>query len=89
MKTNVIEDYLADSMDEVMRPYTESDDYKTTRETLSNIMRKFRSELSQAQQREFNHLMDMINDADAKFASKAFVCGAVNGIALREQILNK
>ncbi len=88
MKTNVIEDYLADSMDEVMHPYTDSDDYKATREKISNSMREFKSGLSQAQQKKFNRLMDMVNDADAQFASKAFVYGAVNGIALREQILD-
>lgn len=88
MKTNVIEDYLVDSMDEVMHPYTDSDDYKATREAISNSMREFKSGLSQAQQKKFNRLMDMVNDADAQFASKAFVYGAVNGIALREQILD-
>ncbi len=48
---------------------------------------EFRNGLTEAQQKDFNLLMNMMNDAHAEFASKAYVYGAVNGIALREQVL--
>ena len=86
MKT-ALESYIADSMDESMQPYIASEEYQSSRATINTKLVEFRSGLSPAQQKEFNLLMNMVNDAHAEFSSKAFVTGAVNGIALREQVL--
>lgn len=85
--TTALESYIADSMEESMQPYINSEGYQASRAAINTKIVDFRSGLNPAQQREFNLLMDMMNDAHAEFASKAFVTGAVNGIALREQVL--
>ncbi len=82
-----LENNIADSMEESMQPYISSEEYQTSKAAINTTLVKFRSCLNAAQQREFNLLMDMMNNAHAEFASKAFVYGAVNGIALREQVL--
>jgi len=82
-----LENSIADSMDEAMQPYITSDEYRMPRTAINQKLTEFRSTLNDSQQRDFNRLLDMINDADADFASKAYVYGAVNGIALREQVL--
>ena len=82
-----LESYIADSMEESMQPYINSEEYQTCKATVNTKLVAFRSGLNAAQQKEFNLLMDMMNNAHAEFASKAFVYGTVNGIALREQVL--
>lgn len=85
--TTALESYIADSMEESMQPYINSEEYQTSKAAINTKLVDFRSGLNPAQQKEFNLLMDMMNDAHAEFAAKAFVTGAVNGIALREQVL--
>lgn len=82
-----LESYIADSMEESMQPYIKSEEYQTAKTAINAQLVDFRSGLSSAQQKEFNRLMDKINDAHAEFVAKAFVTGMVNGIALREQVL--
>lgn len=82
-----LENCIADSMEESMQPYTSSDEYQIPKAAINKKIVEFRNGLTETQQREFNLLMNMINDAHAEFASKAYVFGAVNGIALREQVL--
>ncbi len=82
-----LENGIADSMEETMQPYIMSDEYQKPKAAINKKMVEFREGLSVAQQKDFNRLMDMMNDAHAEYASKAFVFGTVNGIALREKIL--
>lgn len=83
----VLENYIADSMEDAMQPYISTDAYTVPRAAISQKLASFRATLNESQQREFNLLMDMINNADADFALKAYVYGAVNGMALGEQVL--
>ena len=85
--TTVLESYIADSMDESMQPYIESDEYLNQRAAINQKLICFRNGLTETQQKDFNHLLNMMNDAHAEFAAKAYVFGAVNGIALREQFV--
>ena len=82
-----LENSIADSMEESMQPYISSDEYQLPKAAINQKIVEFRNGLTEAQQKEFNLLMNMMNDAHAEFASKAYVYGAVNGIALREQVL--
>lgn len=82
-----LENCIADSMEESMQPYISSDEYQVPKATINQKIVDFRNGLTEAQQREFNLLMNMMNDAHADYAAKAYVFGAVNGIALREQVL--
>ncbi len=82
-----LENGIADSMEESLQPYILSDEYQAQKTDINQKMVEFRKGLNEAQQKEFNQLMDMLNDAHADYATKAFVFGAVNGIALREQVL--
>lgn len=84
---SVLENYIADSMDEAMQPYLLTDEYTVPRAAISQKLANFRATLGEAQQREFNLLMDMINNADVAFALKAYVYGAVNSMALGKQVL--
>ena len=81
------ENSIADSMEESMQPYISSDEYQKPKAAINQKIAEFRNGLTEVQQREFNLLMNMMNDAHAEFASKASVYGAENGIALREQVL--
>jgi len=82
-----LEAYLADSMEETMQPYTLSDEYKESRTAINKAINTFRSTLSDTQKADFNRLMDMVNNADAEYSSKAYVFGVVNGITLRDGTL--
>ena len=70
-----------------MKSYTESEEYKKQKTEINTMLAAFRSELNPEQQNKFNRLVDAINISDGKFASKAYVTGVVNGIALREKTL--
>ena len=83
----VLENCIADSMEESMQPYISSDEYQIPRAAINQKLVDFRNGLTETQQKEFNLLMNMMNDAHAEFASKAYVYGAVNGIALRDQVM--
>ena len=82
-----LENSIADSMEESMQPYISSDEYQLPKAAINQKMTQFRNGLTETQQKEFNLLINMIDDAHAEFSSKAYVYGAVNGIALREQVL--
>ena len=71
-----------------MQPYTSSDEYKKPRAAINNKINAFRKTLTEDQKKVFNSLLNDMNDAHAAFASKAYVTGAVNGIALREEVLH-
>ena len=83
-----LESYIADSMEETMQPYISSEEYQASKAAINKRLNDFRSSLSPAQQKEFNQLIDMMDNAHAEYVSKAYVFGAVNGIALREQVLS-
>jgi len=70
-----------------MQTYIQSDEYQTQKNAINQKMVEFHKGLSEAQQKEFNQLINMIDDAHAEFVEKAYVYGVVNGIALREQVL--
>ncbi len=82
-----LENCIADSMEESMQPYIRSDEYQKPKAAINQKIIAFRKGLSEAQQKEFNQIIDSMDDVHAKFTSKAYVYGVVNGIALREQIL--
>ena len=64
-----LEECIMDSIDEAMKKYIESEEYRTQRTEINNMLTELRSALN------------------GKFASKAYVTGVVNGIALREKTL--
>ena len=78
---------IMDSIDDAMKNNTESEEYKTERTEINNMLSEFRSGLNPEQQNKFNKLIDAINTSDGTFASKAYVAGVVNGIALRQKTL--
>lgn len=82
-----LEECIMDSIEEAMKSYTESEDYKKQKTEINTMLAAFRSELNPEQQNKLNRLVDAINISDGKFASKAYVTGVVNGIALREKTL--
>ena len=50
-----LENGIADSMDESMRTYIESEDYQERRTSINHKLTCFRSGLTDAQKKEFNH----------------------------------
>ena len=82
-----LEECIMDSIEEAIKSYTESEEYKKQKTEINTMLAAFRSELNPEQQNKFNRLVDAINISDGKFASKAYVTGVVNGIALREKTL--
>lgn len=82
-----LEECIMDSIDEAMKKYIESEEYRTQRTEINNMLTELRSALNPEQQNRLNKLVDAINISDGKFASKAYVTGVVNGIALREKTL--
>ena len=82
-----LECYIADSMEETMRSFTESEEYMAPRAAINKMIAEVRAELNPEMQKSFNTLMDMMNNAHADFAAKAYTYGVVNGIALREQVM--
>jgi len=82
----ILENYIADSIDESMKDYINSKEYRDERRKISEKTAAFRAALSLEMKIEFNILMNDIDNFDSAFASKAYVTGTVNGIALREKI---
>lgn len=78
---------IMDSIDDAMRNYIESEEYQKQRAEITNMIFEFRSSLSPENQNILNKLIDAINTSDSLFASKAYVAGVVNGIALRQKTL--
>lgn len=78
---------IMDSIDKAMKNYIESEEYRTQRTEINNMLTEFRSELNPEQQKKLNKLIDAINTDDGIFASKAYLTGVVNGIALRQNTL--
>ena len=85
---SILSSYLEESMEEAMQPYTSSDEYKKPRTEINSRIDAFRSTLTEDQKKVFNSLLNDMNNAHAAFATKAYVTGAVNGIALREEVLH-
>lgn len=82
----ILENYIADSIDESMKDYINSEEYRDEHRKISEKTAAFRAALSPEMKIEFNMLMNDIDNFDSAFASKAYVTGTVNGIALREKI---
>ena len=82
-----LEDYLADSFDDIMQPFYESDEYKTKHTKNNKFIAEFRAMLPEELRAQLDQIMDSISNEYADVASKAFEYGAKNGIALREQII--
>ena len=59
-----LENGIADSMEESLQPYILSDEYQAQKTDINQKMVEFRKGLNEAQQKEFNQLMDMLNDVD-------------------------
>ena len=83
-----IEDYLADSFDDVMQPFYESDGYTTRHAKNTTSIAEFKEMLPEEFRAQFDQITDSISNQYAYVASKAFEYGAKNGMALREQIIN-
>ena len=84
-----LDSYIADSMDEAMEYYAESNDYHESQRTINRDIELFCSTLTEEQKTEFRRLIDKINDADSIFSERAYEAGVINGIEFRERILGK
>ena len=62
-----LENSIADSMEESMQPYISSDEYQLPKAAINQKIVEFRNGLTEAQQKDFNLLMNMMNDAHAEF----------------------
>ena len=54
-----LENSIADSMEESMQPYISSDEYQLPKAAINQKIVEFRNSLTEAQQKEFNLLMNM------------------------------
>ena len=82
----IFEDYFVETMEEAMISYTKTEAYRSRRTAVNTRIAEFRSALSDEQKKEFNVILNMINEADADFAVKAYLTGAENGMALKKEV---
>lgn len=82
-----LDSYIEETMDEAMRPYTDSETYKTGRTQINEKIAAFRDKLTSTEQiNKFNQLLDTINDADAAYSTHAYIAGVKAGISFQEQL---
>ena len=84
--TTVLESYIADSMDESMQPYIESDEYKEANWEFNKMFREFLQELSPEQQKKLIRLMNARGDLESALAGEALCRGIIHGIELHQDI---
>lgn len=81
------ESFIEETMDEAMRPYTDSEAYKTGRTQINEKIEAFQDKLTSTEQKtEFLQLIDMINDGDAEFSVHAYKLGVKTGISFQKQL---
>jgi hypothetical protein len=81
--------YIADSMEETMQPYTDSDDFLQSRKVINKRISALRSAIPEPQQRELNSLLNMIDNANTEYVEKAYTTGVVYGVRLRDEVITK
>ncbi len=85
----MIATYIADSMEEAMQPYTNSDDFLQSRKVINEKISALRSTIPEPLQRELNSLLNMIDNANAAYVAQAYTTGVVYGVRLRDEVIAK
>lgn len=85
----MLADYISDSMEETMQPYTSSDNFLQSRKEINERISALRSTIPEPQQCELNKLLNMIDNANAEYVAKAYTTGVVYGIRLRDEVIAK
>ena len=85
----MLADYISDSMEETMQPYTDSDEFKQSRKTINEKIASFRSSIPEPLQHDFIDLLNMIDNANAEYVEKAYITGVVYGVRLRDEVIAK
>ena len=79
--------FIEETMDEAMRPYTDSEAYKTERTQINKKIAAFLDKLTSTEQKtEFLQLVDMINNGDAECSVHAYTLGVKTGISFQKQL---
>lgn len=78
--------YIADSMEDAMQPYTDSNDFLQSRKDINERVASLRSAIPEPQQRELNDLLNMIDNANTEYVEKAYTTGVVYGVRLRDEV---
>lgn len=82
-----LKECIKDSFDDAVSAYISSEEYQEQQKQINTMFLKIRNSLSEEQRGLFNELMDAIGNCNSGLASEAYVCGVVEGIALRKAII--
>ena len=85
----MLADYISDSMEETMQPYTESAEFKQSRMVINEKIASLRSAIPEPLQWELNSLLNMIDNANTEYVEKAYTTGVVYGVRLRDEVIAK
>ena len=77
---------IADNFDDAMRPYTNSEEFKSLKAASDAAVNEFIATLSPAYKSRFENVYSLITDTNAALSEKAYVTGVVNGIAIAKEV---
>ena len=86
---SIVSDYILDSIDEVMKPYLDSDEYHSLQGEITEKTSALSSTLSTAQRVQLDDLLNLISTADSRFAEEAYKSAFAQGVCFRDEVNTK
>lgn len=84
-----LKECIKDSFDDAVSAYVSSEEYREQQKQINTMFLEIRDSLPEEKRGLFNDLMDAIGNCNGGLASEAYVCGVVEGIALRKTMIFK
>ena len=86
---SIVSDYILDSIDDVMKPYLDSDEYHTLQGEITEKTSALGNTLSPAQRDQLDELLNLISDADSRFTEAAYKAAFAQGVCFRDEVIIK
>lgn len=82
-----LKECIKDSFDDAVSVYISSREYQEQQEQINAMFLEVRNCLPEGKRGLFNDLIDTIGNCNSGLALEAYVCGVVEGVALRKTII--
>lgn len=82
-----LKECIKDSFDAAVSAYINSEEYQEQQKHINTMLLEIRNSLPKEKIGRFNELIDAIGNCNSGLASEAYVCGVVEGIALRKTVI--
>lgn len=79
-----LKECIKDDFDDALKTYTDSIEYRQSREEANAMFTSFRTKLPEDLQAELNNIMNAFSNINSELAGEAYYRGVINGIAIRD-----